>query len=311
MDGNQNQKEEIIYKKEMLPYGLYMPRPEPYFWGDIPWHWHDEFEFAYLESGKILYKIDREDFILQEGDGIFVNSGALHYLQPLDLKENVRLQVQFVDRSFLAGAPGSLLDIKYIAPMQEQARALLLERCDERGRKILEKMEEAAQLCLEEGPFFELRLRSIYSEIWELLFSWAMEKREGKGDDSQENERMKKMLAYIQEKCLEDISISDIAASISVSERECYRLFQNSLGTTPVKFLISCRLQKAQELLLGTEKSILEIAMETGFGSSSYFGKLFKRHHHITPGQYRKMGSSVRTRNNLEKVSRLSSVATS
>lgn len=173
--------------------------------------------------------------------------------------------------------------------MQEQTGAILLERCDQRGQKILEKMEEAAQLCLKEEPFFEFRLRSIYSELWEFLFPWAMERREGKGNDFQENGRMKKMLAYIQEKCLEDISILDIAASISVSERECYRLFQNRLGTTPVKFLISCRLQKAQELLLGTEKSISEIAMETGFGSSSYFGKVFKQHHHITPGQYRKI----------------------
>lgn len=289
MDGNRNQKEEIIYKKKMLPYGLYLPQPESYFLGDIPWHWHDEFEFACLESGKIRYKTKREDFILQEGDGIFVNSGVLHYLQPVDSKKNVRLQVQFVDRYFLAGTPGSLLDIKYIVPVQEQSGALLLERCDKRGQKILEKMEEAAQLCLKDESFFELRLRSIYSELWELLFTCAMEKKGGKGSDFQENERMKKMLAYIQEKCLEDISILDIAASISVSERECYRLFQNSLGTTPVKFLISCRLQKAQELLQGTKKSILEIAMETGFGSSSYFGKVFKQHHHITPGQYRKI----------------------
>lgn len=289
MDGKQNQKEKIIYKNQMLHYGLYLPQPKPYFFRDVPWHWHDEFEFAYLEKGRMLYKVNQEEFTLQEGDGIFVNSGTLHYLQPLDPKKDVRLQVQFIDRSFLAGMPGSLLDIKYIAPMQEQAEALLLRRCEEPGRKILEKMREAVQLCLEEERFFELRLRSIYSELWESLFTCVMEKNEIKGEDPQENGRMKKMLAYIQEKCLEDISVLDIAASISVSERECYRLFQNILGTTPVKFLISCRLKKAQELLIGTEKSILEIAMETGFGSSSYFGKIFKQYHHITPGQYRKM----------------------
>ena len=125
-------------------------------------------------SGKIRYKTHMEDFVLQEGDGIFVNSGVLHYLQPVDSKKNVRLQVQFVDRYFLAGTPGSLLDIKYIVPVQEQSEALLLERCDKRGQKILEKMEEAAQLCLKDEPFFELRLRSIYSELWELLFTCAM-----------------------------------------------------------------------------------------------------------------------------------------
>ena len=47
------------------------------------------------------------------------------------------------------------------------------------------------------------------------------------------------------------------------------------------------RLQKAQELLRGTEKSVLDIARETGFGASSYLCKLFKQKRHITPNQYR------------------------
>ena len=34
---------------------------------------------------------------------------------------------------------------------------------------------------------------------------------------------------------------------------------------------------------MNTQKSILEIAIETGFGTSSYFGKIFRQYHHLTP----------------------------
>ena len=56
-----------------------------------------------------------------------------------------------------------------------------------------------------------------------------------------------------------------------------------------MEFMISLRLQKAQELLRYTDKSVLEVAVETGFGTSSYFGKIFKQYHHITPKQYKKL----------------------
>ncbi len=97
------------------------------------------------------------------------------------------------------------------------------------------------------------------------------------------------MMRYVQAHFSEKISVSSNAASIPISERECYRLFQNSMGITPIEYLISVRLQNAQSLLMNTNKSILDIALETGFGSSSYFGKIFRSHHRLTPAQYRNL----------------------
>lgn len=276
MDGRK--KEKIVYQNQMLHYGLYVPRPEAYFLGDIPWHWHDEFEFGHILGGSMQYKTNHHEFILHEGDGIFVNSGVLHYLHPLEPAEEVRLQSQFFDRSFLAGASGSILDIKYIAPVLEQKQldAVPLYCSDAGSAEFLEKLREGAELSSKGEPFFELRLRSLFSKLWEMVYSWAMdEKKNGTGFNALEDERIKQMLSYIQEHYSEKITVQDIASSIHISERECYRLFQTSLGETPVEFMISLRLQKAQELLRYTDKSVLEVAVETGFGTSSYFGKIF------------------------------------
>ena len=67
MDGRK--KEKIVFQNQMLHYGLYVPRPEAYFFGDIPWHWHDEFEFGHILGGSMQYKTNHHEFILHEGDG--------------------------------------------------------------------------------------------------------------------------------------------------------------------------------------------------------------------------------------------------
>lgn len=100
------------------------------------------------------------------------------------------------------------------------------------------------------------------------------------------------MLSMIRENYGEKMNAAMLAEAVHISERECYRSFRNILGITPGDFLLSIRLEKAQELLWNTDRSILEIALETGFGTSSYFCKIFKEHHHITPNQYRRLKRS-------------------
>lgn len=104
-------------------------------------------------------------------------------------------------------------------------------------------------------------------------------------------ERIKTMLTFMREHYHEKLTIPQIAGCIPVSERECYRLFQKNLGMTPTEFLISLRLKKAKDLLITTQKNVVEIALESGFSNSSYFGKVFREEFHIPPGEYRRQNS--------------------
>ena len=285
-------KERIVFQSQMLHYGLYTPDPRREVWMDIPWHWHDEFEFGYIVGGSILYKTNYHEYTLRRGDGIFINSGTLHSLHRLEAAEEMALCSQFFDRSFLAGSSGSIYDLKYMMPVQERKRldARPLYQENPSDAVFLERLQEGIRLSQEKAPFFELRVRSLFSGLWETVYSWAMEGREEDSTfDSEEDERIKKMLSMIRENYGEKMNAAMLAEAVHISERECYRSFRNILGITPGDFLLSIRLEKAQELLWNTDRSILEIALETGFGTSSYFCKIFKEHHHITPNQYRRL----------------------
>ena len=65
----------------------------------------------------------------------------------------------------------------------------------------------------------------------------------------------------------------------------CHELVNDS----PVDYLNQCRLEhSARELLESPERSVTEIAVENGFGSSQYFATVFHRHFRMTPRDYRR-----------------------
>ena len=204
------------------------------------------------------------------------------------------MQIQFFDSTFLAGTAGSLLDVKYIAPVaeSEQLDAIPFFMGDPGSRLFLELIQQGPALLEERKPFFEMRMRTLFSDLWEEVYSRAMTLQclREKSSRTAEDERMKRMMGYIQEHFREKLTVRSIAECIPISERECFRLFQNSIGITPAEYLLSVRLENAQVLLMNTDRSILDIALETGFGTSSYFGKIFRKHHRLTPLQYRKLG---------------------
>ena len=106
--------------------------------------------------------------------------------------------------------------------------------------------------------------------------------------NSVNQDRIFTMLSYIHENYNRKLPLEEIAASASVSKRECLRCFQTGLGESPFHYLIHYRIQQAKKLLTSTDMTITLIAMETGFSTSAYFGKIFLRECGQTPGEYRR-----------------------
>jgi len=99
--------------------------------------------------------------------------------------------------------------------------------------------------------------------------------------------RMQVFLNYIEAHYGEEISLGKLAESAHVSKSECLRCFKAGMQTTPLKYLMEYRLQKAAELLATTDEPIGTIAMNVGFKQSSHFGKCFKEKTGYSPRRYR------------------------
>lgn len=80
---------------------------------------------------------------------------------------------------------------------------------------------------------------------------------------------------------------AEIAAEIGISVRQLERLFERYLTSSPKKYQLDVRLQKARHLLLQTEMPVTEIAFACGFKSSGHFSRTYKNHFGVAPGSQR------------------------
>ena len=104
--------------------------------------------------------------------------------------------------------------------------------------------------------------------------------------------RHPKLVSIIQtmEQNLEEpISPSILAQNAQMSTRQLERLFRRYLNRSPKRYYMELRLQKARNLLLQTEMSVINVALACGFTSPSHFSKCYRAHFNRTP--YRERGS--------------------
>ncbi len=84
------------------------------------------------------------------------------------------------------------------------------------------------------------------------------------------------------------VSPHEIANALGVSPRNLRAVFSARFGRSPADYQREVRLRRAQELLLTTDLPVAEIAVKTGFGDSTYFGRIFKRQLGMTPVKFRR-----------------------
>jgi AraC-like DNA-binding protein len=87
-----------------------------------------------------------------------------------------------------------------------------------------------------------------------------------------------------------DLSIADLAPMVPCSPRHFNRLFREELGASFREKQIELRMARACELLAASDAKVVDVALESGYQSSSVFSDLFKRHVGTSPGQWRLRG---------------------
>lgn len=104
--------------------------------------------------------------------------------------------------------------------------------------------------------------------------------------------RHPKLAQVIQmmEGAIEDpLSPADLAEKVGMSTRQLERLFRRYLNRSPKRYYMELRLQKARNLLMQTDLSVINVALACGFASPSHFSKCYRAHYGTTP--YRERGT--------------------
>jgi len=261
---------------------------------EIPWHWHEEIEVLVVKSGALHLRINDKHYILYEGDGAYINANTIHSIRT-SCEAVSTLNSLVFNAEILSGTYESVFNQRYVRPLTNchSLPFILLRANNELENGIIKNIMDAYEACDGERYGYELVVREKMSQM---LYSIVinnhriLQQQQSKSEDK-DIIRLKIMLNFIHNNYTERISLQQIAASASVSERECLRCFNKTLGISPIQYLLKHRVTVAARLLSNSSLTITEVCIRAGFDIPSHFSRTFKSYMMNTPTEFRKLQS--------------------
>jgi transcriptional regulator GlxA family with amidase domain len=97
----------------------------------------------------------------------------------------------------------------------------------------------------------------------------------------------RRVLEYVVTHLNENITNDALAQVAGLSLCHFARMFKQTVGISPHRYVLQCRVEWARELLAGTDMPLSEIAIVTGFSDQSHYTRWFREIVGVTPGSYR------------------------
>jgi len=101
--------------------------------------------------------------------------------------------------------------------------------------------------------------------------------------------KLSRVIQIMETNIEEPISPATLAKDVGMSTRQLERLFRRYLSRSPKRYYMELRLQKARNLLMQTDMTVINVALSCGFASPSHFSKCYRSHYDTTP--YRERGT--------------------
>src|SRR5258707_356281 len=90
--------------------------------------------------------------------------------------------------------------------------------------------------------------------------------------------RLKRAIDYVEACLAEPVSLADVAASAGLTRMHFAAQFRAATGLRPHEYLLRRRIERAQEMLVGTGMPLVDIALSVGVQTQSHFSRAFKRY---------------------------------
>lgn len=248
-------------------------------------HSHSYYELYYLRRGYCDYMIDGKLYHLEKGDLVLIKPFALHktiYPKAVNTHRNIiYFTDHFIQSNFIE-------DKKWLFELFDMGSPII--RCNERIKEEVESMFiDMHDQCIRRELGFEMYVEYCFHKLLMLLRKNGSE--EALVMPKETNDIEKKILevaVYIEKNYQEKINLEELAHHFFISQHYLSRKFKSILGMSITEYIQSRRIKAAQMMLKQSNKTILEIGMECGFGSNSQFRRVFNNYTGTSPMNYRK-----------------------
>ena len=256
----------------------------------LPAHWHNSIEICFFLQGGFMAYIDNQCIEVQNEELLLVNSGQMHYVGELSVGEDRGITL-VADMDFWENICPDLNSLEFdltICPEKiPELKQLMMRLYDSSLKYYQEKVSNL------EGNFTSHELMQMHGLICMIYYTLMKNFSRPRtaslySRPALQGTYLQDIIHYMNGHYTEPLTLKSIAQQYNMSCEHLSRIFKKNLGLTVKEYLYSIRLSHACRMLLHTNKSTLEIAMEAGFPDLRSFGRQFDRVYHMTPKEYRR-----------------------
>jgi AraC-like DNA-binding protein len=260
--------------------------------GGIALHWHDHMEWIFVNEGRARIQIDAEIITVKQDEAVFVNSKQLHRAEPLE--PGTRLTAVVFNEALVRNSGLDSTEDRYFSPMFNHKLQLpnSLQGDEPLSRDIADAIKRIIAEFHLQRTGFELLIKAELFRIFGLLFRHDRQLAVTSVHRQRRESDFTLLLQDLRSRYHTAVSVADAAERVNMSPTYFCRRFKQVTGKTLVEYLQMLRVNEAERLLLETDEPVTSIAEQVGFGSITYFGRVFKAYKHYSPSEARLRGRS-------------------
>lgn len=254
---------------------------------------HDFWEFLYVDKGTVQVCANETWVTLNTGDIIFHKPNEFHAIHSIGKSSPNLIAISFTSRSLamnlfegksftLTGNERSLISLIISEAQQTLSTPMHVPSVEQIGLK-------------KDTPFASQQLILLYLELFLITSARNHPKNSGEQivihkntpeKETTKNERLEEIFQYMEFHICEQIKISDVCDTFSISRSSLQALFHEELGCGVIDYFNNMKIQRAKDIIRDGTMNFTEIAYFLSYSSLPYFSKQFKATTGMSPSEY-------------------------
>lgn len=244
-------------------------------------HYHNAYEVFLMLAGKRYLFYDNFCYTLERGDLVVLRPFAIHYAESRGVNEYERYVANFRSEELSV-----LLNDDEKNRLFDMLHPCVVHLSESETQEMLGYFKKLNEFFGLKG-FLSKKVR--YSALLQLL--WYVLKcttDEIAMRGTSISPQIAEAIEYINAHYNEITGLDDICAAVNMSKYHFCHSFKSITGATAIEYLNNVRLAKVHSLLLNTNRSIEQIAFDTGLTSAANLSRTFKKIYGVSPREFRK-----------------------
>ena len=259
-----------------------------------PAHYHSYIEMLLGLEGEFQIFLNGSWHLWQAGDLVLISAEEVHHIYARSENGGSYIVVRFMPELLQNDLAGTGLEMGYLRPLlsPEALQEKVIPGKDLTGSEVPRLFHKILKETSEKEYAYELAVRSHILGIYLWLIRYWHKKNPASfrytAEDRELFRALEPALAYMDTNFRQNISVGYLAELCGFSYSYFSRSFQRLMHRSIPDYLNSLRVAEAEKLLISTSMTVTDIALATGFETSSYFIKIFRKYKQLSPRQFRK-----------------------